>query len=306
MKKIILIDGNAIFHRAYHSIPPFKTSQGEVTNAIYGFLRMLFDLLKKENPDYIAIAWDRAAPTFRSETYQEYKAQRAAPPDDLYPQLPRLKQLLELFHIPLFEMDGYEADDILGTLACQAKTNPDLFTFILTGDKDALQLVNGNTTVMTPLIGLSKVKLYDPIQVERDFGVKPQQIIDYKALCGDNSDNIPGVPGIGPKQATALLQKYQTFENVYQHLEELSPGQRKKLEEGREKGFMSKKLVTMQCDAPIHLELEKYQPQATEFDKIRKLFEELEFNSLVKKLEELEKNSTQSAAVAENLQQSLF
>ncbi|HLG25263.1 MAG TPA: 5'-3' exonuclease H3TH domain-containing protein, partial [Candidatus Gracilibacteria bacterium] len=226
MKKLILIDGNAILHRAYHSLPPFSTSSGEVTNAIYGFMRMLLDIYKKARPQYLGIAWDRKAPTFRHVEYKEYKATRAAPPDDLYPQLPRLKELLDAFNIPQLEKDGYEADDILGTLAHKAEQENDLQTIIVTGDKDAFQLVTEKTHVLTPVKGISEIVMYDPIKVKEKMGVTPDQIVDYKAICGDASDNIKGVNGIGPKQCTTLLEKYKTLDGIYEHLDELSETQR--------------------------------------------------------------------------------
>lgn len=287
MKKLILIDGNAILHRAYHSLPPFKTSKGETTNAIYGFLRMLIDIYKREKPEYLGIAWDRAAPTFRHEEFKEYKATRAAPPDDLYPQLPRLKQVLEAFKIPSLEMDGFEADDILGALSSQAEQQPDLQTVIVTGDRDAFQLVSEKTVVLAPVSGITNVIIYDPAKVTEKMGVRPNQIIDYKALCGDNSDNIKGVPGIGPKQACELLEKYQNLENIYAHLEELSPGQRKKLEIGRDSAIRSKRLVTIRLDTPIKFNLEDYHTHRIDFDKVKDFFIELEFNSLGSKLDEL-------------------
>lgn len=288
MKKLILIDGNAIFHRAYHSLPPFKTSKGEVTNAIYGFLRMLIELYKKEKPQYLGVAWDRAAPTFRHEEYKEYKAQRAAPPDDLYPQLPRLKTVLELFQIPSLEMDGYEADDILGTMAREAAATDDLQTIIVTGDKDAFQLVTDQTLVMMPISGVSQVALYNPAKVQEKMGVRPDQIIDYKALCGDNSDNIKGVPGIGPKQAQELLKTYDNLENIYHNLDALSEGQRKKLEAGKESAIQSKRLVSMQLHAPIPFHLEKFQTHRIDYTNLKNIFTELEFHSLLPKLAELE------------------
>lgn len=289
MKKLILIDGNAIFHRAYHSLPPFKTSRGEVTNAIYGFLRMLIDLYKKEKPDYLGVAWDRAAPTYRHTEFKEYKAQRAAPPEDLYPQLPRLKEVLETFQIPQFEMDGYEADDLLGTAVHQADQEKDLQIIILTGDKDAFQLVSDHTWVMTPVKGISEVIMYNAALVLEKIGVRPDQVIDYKALCGDNSDNIPGVPGIGPKQAVILLKKYDHFENIYHHLDDLAEGQRKKLEAGREMGILSKRLATIQLDVPVEFDLDKCRTHRILYDKAKKLFDELEFKTLGKKLDELQK-----------------
>jgi DNA polymerase I len=287
MPKLILIDGNAILHRAYHSLPPFKTSRGETTNAIYGFLRMLFDIYVKVRPDYLGIAWDRKAPTFRHTEYKEYKATRAAPPEDLYPQLPRLKQVLETFHIPMLEMDGYEADDMLGTAASNAEKTPDLETLIVTGDQDTLQLVHGNTRVMAPIKGISEVTIYDADAVKAKFGVTPEQIIDYKALCGDTSDNIPGVPGIGPKQASELLQKYGTLNAVYDHLEDLTPARRRKLEDGRESAYMSQKIATIQLDAPITFNLDDFRTHRIDYDKANAFFQELEFRSLGKKLDEV-------------------
>jgi DNA polymerase I len=287
MKKLILIDGNAILHRAYHSLPPFKTSKGEVTNAIYGFLRMLIEIYKKEKPQYLGIAWDRKAPTYRNEEFKEYKAQRAAPPEDLYPQLPRLKQVLEAFHVPMMEMDGYEADDLLGTAAHKAEQEKDVQTVIVTGDQDSFQLVDESIKVMTPIKGISEVIIYDAKKVEEKFGVRPDQIIDYKSLSGDASDNIPGVPGIGPKQATELLKKYGNLDNIYAHLEYLSSGQKKKLDEGRDSAYLSKRIATIQLDAPIDFDIEAFRTHRIDYEKVKKLFEELEFKSLGKKLDEL-------------------
>jgi len=298
MKKLILIDGNAILHRAYHSLPPFKTTKGEVTNAIYGFLRMLLEIYAKEKPDYLGIAWDRQAPTFRHQQFKEYKATRAAPPDDLYPQLPRLKQVLETFHIPMLEMDGFEADDLLGTAARLAEKEKDLRTIIVTGDQDSFQLVRGNTLVMAPVKGISKVMIYDADAVERKFGVRPEQIIDYKALCGDPSDNIPGVPGIGPKQAAVFLSKYGTLDNLYAHLNDLSPAQRRKLEDGRASAYMSQKIATIELNVPIKFNLDEFRAHRVDYEKANALFDELEFSSLKKKLDELKKLLDPDSALA--------
>jgi DNA polymerase I len=287
MRKLILIDGNAILHRAYHSLPPFATSKGEITNAIYGFLRMLIEIYKREKPEYLGIAWDRKAPTFRHEQFKEYKATRAAPPDDLYPQLPRLKQVLEAFHIPMLEMDGYEADDLLGTAAHRAEQENDLQTIIVTGDQDSFQLVDERVHVMTPVKGISEIIMYDAKKVEEKFGVRPDQIIDYKALSGDSSDNIPGVPGIGPKQAIELLKKYDNLNNIYAHLEYLPAGQKNKLTEGRESAFMSQKIATIQLDVPVDFTIDSFRTHRIDYDKAKTLFAELEFKSLGKKLDEL-------------------
>ena len=302
MQKLILIDGNAILHRAYHSMPPFKTSKGETTNAVYGFMRMLLELLRREKPQYLAVAWDRKAPTFRHEEFKEYKATRAAPPDDLYPQLPRVKELLDAMLIPSIEMDGYEADDVLGTLATQSEANQDLQTIILTGDKDSFQLVTDKTNVMMPVSGVTQVIIYTPAKVKEKMGVHPNQIIDYKALCGDSSDNIPGIPGIGPKNAQILLEKYGTFEEIYNHLDELTEGQKRKLTDGKESGVMSKRIATIITNAPFKLELEKLHTHKVDYQKLQALFSELEFHSLISRLADLEKLLEQPKAQ----QQSLF
>ncbi len=279
-------------HRAYHSLPPFKTGYGEVTNAIYGFIRMLFDIMLKENPDYIGIAWDRKAPTYRHEEYKEYKAQRAAPPDDLYPQLPRLKEILAAMDIAMLEKDGYEADDILGTISNQAKDLEELETYILTGDKDTFQLVNDHVKVLAPVKGISNMTVYDTAQVIAKMGIRPDQVIDFKALSGDSSDNIPGVPGIGPRQAVELLKKYNKLDGIYSHLEELSPGRQKKLAEGKDSAYLSQRLCKLALDAPFTLDLEQFHAHTMDYPKVEKFFEELEFKSLSGKLEEIKKKLT--------------
>ncbi|MBU1953652.1 hypothetical protein KKH03_01620 [Patescibacteria group bacterium] len=287
MKKLILIDGNAILHRAYHSLPPFKTTKGEITNAIFGFLRMLIDIYIKIQPDYLGIAWDRKAPTFRHEKYAEYKATRVAPPEDLYPQLPRLKEVLKAFNIPMMEQDGFEADDLLGAAANKAEKEADLETLIVTGDQDAMQLVSDKTHIMAPIKGISEVKMFDPAAVKEKYGIRPDQIIDYKALCGDTSDNIPGVPGIGPKNATQLLRKYNDLDNIYAHLAELPDGQKAKLEAGKQSAYMSRELATIDRGAPVQFNLEDLQTHDINYPAVEKLFNELEFRTLGKKLEQL-------------------
>ncbi len=289
MKKLLLIDGNAILHRAYHSLPPFKTAKGETTNAIYGFLKMFFEITKKEKPDYVAIAWDRAAPTFRHEQFADYKATRAAPPDDLYPQLPRLKEVLDAFNIKMLEKDGYEADDIIGTLAHSAEKHDEIITLILTGDRDALQLASSKTHIIAPIKGVSSVFIFTPHTVKEKTGVRPDQIIDYKALCGDHSDNIPGVDGIGPKQAAELLNKYDNLDNVYAHIPDLTPGQRRKLEEGKESAYMSQKIATIELNSPIDTDIRRLTVGPGDYGKISKLFTELEFKTMKGKIDELKK-----------------
>lgn len=287
MKKLLLIDGNAIFHRAFHGLPLFKTSGGEYTNAIYGFLKMFFEIVKREKPVYVAVAWDRAAPTFRHEEYKEYKATRSAPPEELYPQLPRLKEALEAFNVSMFELDGYEADDIIGTIAEKAEKDPEIHTLILTGDRDSLQLVTNKTHVIAPVKGVSEVIEYTPAMVKEKTGLNPDQIVDYKSLKGDVSDNIKGVPGIGEKGAVELLQKYGHLEGIYQHLDELTPGMRKKLEQGEQDAELSKRLATILKDVPIEIRLEECHLTRAPYRKIKDFFEKLEFKGLLKQIDTL-------------------
>lgn len=287
MSKLLLIDGNAIFHRAFHALPLMNDSQGNYTNAIYGFTKMLFEILIKEKPDYLAIAFDHKDKTFRHKEFVEYKANRSAPPPELYPQLPTLLHLLETFNIPLFQISGFEADDIIGTLSALAEQTADLQTLILTGDKDSFQLVTDKTQVITPLIGMSKTATYDPTAVKEKMGVRPDQIIDYKALRGDASDNIPGVKGIGEKQAVELLQKYNNLDNIYQHLDQLTAGQRTKLTENKETAYLSQRMATIIRDMPIKLDLEACKLHSWPVEKSREEIGKLGFKTLESSLNKL-------------------
>jgi DNA polymerase-1 len=287
MKKLLLIDGNAIFHRAFHALPLLTDAHGNVTNAVFGFTKMLFEIIKKEKPDYLTIAFDHKDKTFRHHEFTEYKANRAAPPPELYPQLPLLLKLLAVFDIPIFQQSGFEADDIIGTLATQAERVDQLKTLILTGDKDAFQLVSGQVNVIVPIKGISEIATYDPAGVEKRMGLKPEQIVDYKALRGDASDNIPGVKGIGEKQAVELLQKYENLDNVYKHLDELKPAQRQKLQDNKETAYLSQKMATIIRDMPIKLDLQACRLHTWPVEKTREALTELGFKSLLKNLNEL-------------------
>jgi DNA polymerase-1 len=220
-KKLILIDGNAIMHRAYHALPPLSTKKGELVNAVYGFASTMLSVIENQKPDYIAASFDLAGPTFRHEEYKEYKATRTKAPDEFYRQIPRVKEFVKDFNIPIFEKEGYEADDVIGTLTKQAEKNEGIRVVIVTGDLDTLQLVSNKTSVYTMRKGLSDSVIYDEGKVWERFNLEPIQIIDYKGLRGDPSDNIPGVKGIGEKTATELLVKYGTMEKIYQSLSEI-------------------------------------------------------------------------------------
>lgn len=304
MKKILLVDGNAIFHRAFHALPLLTNDKGEYTNAIYGFTKMLFDISKKEVPDYLVIAFDHKSKTFRHQEFAEYKANRSEPPAELYPQLPRLFWLLEIMQIPIFQVEGFEADDIIGTLVTQADKKFNLFSEILTGDKDSFQLVNENINVIIPKMGISNLLIYNPSAVKEKMGVTPEQIVDYKALRGDSSDNIPGVKGIGDKQAVEMLQRFGNLDNIYQNLDQLTLSQQNKLKENKETAYLSQRMATIIRDMPISLDLKGSHLHSIPVDDTKKALEELNFASLMRSVDDLQK--TLNKHIEAEKQQSLF
>ncbi len=279
MEKLIIIDGNAIIHRAYHALPPMNTKEGLPTNAVYGFFSMLLKLLAELNPDYLIVCFDRAKPTFRKQLYVGYQAKRPKMSDDLVPQIEMVHSALDRSKITHFGIDGYEADDLIGTLAKQSG-ELDLETIIVTGDRDLLQLVNRRVKVLAPVLGITKMVLYDEEKVKEKYGLKPSQFIDYKALVGDSSDNYPGVSGIGPKTASELLNKYEDFENLYLHISELPEKLGTKLAQDAEQAALAKKLATIATDAPVKLELEKVKTADIDKKGLIEAFEELGFKSL--------------------------
>lgn len=286
MKRLILIDGNALVHRAYHALPKtFTDKNGRPTNAIYGFTSMLLKVIDELKPNYLAVAFDRKAPTFRHQEFVGYKEGRPEMDEALVEQLPAIKEITEAFNIPIHEVDGYEGEDLIASLNRQAgKTHQELETIIVTGDRDTLQLVDKDTKVYMPKKGVSETEFYDEQKVEERLGIKPEQVVDFKALSGDASDRIPGVRGIGPKTAIELLKKYGTLENVYKNLGEIEPKVVKKLAEGSESAAMSQKLAKIVDNAPITLDLEKC--RFREVDKLSaiKILEKFNFKSLIKRI----------------------
>jgi DNA polymerase-1 len=284
-KTLILIDSNALVHRAFHALPPLSKKDGTLTNAVYGYALTLLSVLDKFKPDYIMATFDLKGPTFRHEQYEEYKATRKKAPDELYEQIPMVKELLKAFNIPIYEKQGFEADDIIGTLAKDQTINGGLQKIIVTGDLDTLQLVDEHTKVFTLRKGLNDTVIYDVEQVRARYGLEPSQMIEYKALRGDQSDNIPGVKGIGEKTAVELLLKYHTVDGVYENIEYIaSKAVRKKLEEGKEKAYLSRQLATIDTKVPLDFSLE--QAAAHDYDKqeLLKFLKEMEFFSLAKRL----------------------
>ena len=284
MAKLLIVDGNAILHRAFHAYPPsFSDKEGNPTNAIYGFYAMLLKVMEEVKPDYLTICFDQGAPTFRMNLYAGYHANRPKMQDDLGAQVEPLRESLKKIGIPVDAIDGYEADDLIGTLSGQAKAK-DLETVILTGDRDLLQLVNGKVKLLMPITGITKSVLMGSGEVEEKYGIRPDQVIDYKALVGDPSDNYPGVMGIGPKTASTLLKEYGTLENLYTHLGDVKPELSQKLAQDAEQAMLCKKLATIHMDAPVHLDLKAADLANFTIEKFLDVFERFNIHSLVKRL----------------------
>jgi DNA polymerase-1 len=284
---LYLLDGHAIAYRAYYALTRgspagFTTSSGEPTAGVFGFTSILLRILEQDRPEYLAVTFDTGK-TFRDNLFPEYKATRAKMPDDLRPQIERIRQLVDAFNIPRLEVEGYEADDVLGSVARQMASQG-LGIKIITGDRDLLQLCDERILINLPGKSLSDAKDYFPKDVLQYLGVRPDQVVDYKALVGDKSDNIPGVNGIGEKTAVTLLQSYGTLDSLYAHLDEVSEGVRKKLEAGRSNAYLSRKLATIVTDLEIPLDLEMARTERFDPARVEALFRELEFRSLLHRL----------------------
>ena len=285
---LYLIDGHALAYRMYFALTAgggsqrWQTSTGEPTAGTYGFARELLRIFEQEKPDYLAVAFDTGK-TFRDEIFPEYKATRAKMPDDLRLQLERIRQLVDAFNIPRLEMEGFEADDVLGSVAYWA-TKQGLGVKIITGDRDLLQLVNQRVIVYLAGDDQNYITTED---VLGKLHVRPDQVVDYKALVGDKSDNIPGVAGVGEKTTENLLAKYGTLDAIYAHLDEIEPRWRTKLEAGKESAYMSYQLAAIRTDLPVTLDLEQARTEAFEPAKVEAIFRELEFRSLVDKLRKI-------------------
>ncbi len=282
MKKLVLVDGNAIVHRAYHALPPLSKKDGKLTNAVYGFFSMILKIASDLNPDGLIVCFDRAAPTFRKQMYAGYQSTRPKMEDDLSYQFEVIHDVLRKINVEIFEVDGYEADDLIGTLSHQA-IHDKIFdqVIILTGDRDMLQLVNHSVLVLAPIVGVTKMTLFDEDAVKAKYGLEPHQFVDYKALVGDSSDNYPGVTGIGPKTAADLINKFHTLEGIYANLGEINPKTAEKLATDAEQAALAKKLATIEIQAPIKLEPEKCLLKIMDRKALLASFEDLSFNSLI-------------------------
>lgn len=285
MKRLILIDGNALIHRAFHALPPLKTKKGKIVNAVYGFSSILFRIIQELEPDYLVATFDLAGPTFRDLEYQDYKAKRVKPPQELYDQIPLIKELVKSLSISIYEKKGFEADDLIGTIANKVK-GKNIKVIIITGDLDTLQLVDKQTEVYTLKKGIKDTAIYDQKAVKERYNLSPRQIIDYKGLKGDSSDNIIGVPGIGEKTAIDLIRKFSNLEKLYQksNINTLNPKLQARLLEYQDQAFFSRYLATIKKDVPIDFNLRKWQLEKKNRTETIKLLEKLEFKSLIKRL----------------------
>ncbi len=350
MKRLILIDGNAILHRAFHALPPLNGRNGELVNAVYGFFSMFLRIIDEFKPDYIIVCFDRPKPTFRKQLYVGYQAKRPKMSDDLVPQIKIVHEILEAGNVCTFEVDGYEADDLIGTIATQAvgalaahknflvhsakkdkglnsnsksasvhsenfvssprpissakdtsdggrlslrsHDSSEVEVIIVSGDRDMLQLVNSHVKVAMPIIGITKMTIFSSTEVEEKYGIEPSQIVDYKSLAGDASDNYSGVAGVGPKTASLLLREYGTLEEIYKNLDKIknkNPNLSIKLAEGIESAGLAKKLAEIVTDAPISIDLERCRIETFNKTEMQKEFEKFGFKSLAKRLQGKEK-----------------
>lgn len=306
MKKdrLLILDGHSLMYRAFFALPQFTNTEGTHTNAIYGFIKMLLKMKEEIKPDYIVTAFDKKAPTFRHKEYEDYKAGREKMPSELREQFPILKELLEMLAINIFEIDGFEADDLIGTLSKYAEEK-EIEVYIVTGDRDALQLATDNVKVVINKKGMSEKEIYDKNRMIEEFGVTPTQFIDVKGLMGDKSDNIPGVPGVGSKTAYKLIKEYGSIENLLENVESVSGKKLKEnLIENTEQAIFSKKLATIMTNVPIDIDLDDIKSkEAYDVKGVKELFKKLEFKSLLEVLDDDSSDAAETDTAAEASQE---
>jgi DNA polymerase-1 len=302
MNSFLIVDGNSIMNRAFYGVMNGKmlaTKNGIYTNAIYGFLNIYWMILEKLAPNYVAISFDLKAPTFRHELFTDYKATRKPMPDELRMQMPIIKEILNAMNVPILEIEGYEADDVLGTIS-KLNESKNIFTYILTGDKDSFQLISKNTSVVMPLTKLGKTEytIYTPEALYEKYSITPEQVIEVKALMGDSSDNIPGVKGIGEKTAYSLIHQYNSIDEIYNNIDniDITPKVKEKLTIDKEMAYTSRTLATINKDVPINVDYDECILSDIDKDKTLELFKKLEFSKFITKL-----NLEKSEGNAENV-----
>lgn len=288
----MLVDGSAIVHRAYHAMPPLNRADGTPTGAVQGFFSMILKIIAELKPAHIAIAFDRPSPNFRKELFKEYQSQRPAMDSDLSPQFGIIQKILESAKIPVYAVDGLEADDVIGTISEKAKETGHL-VYILTGDRDMLQLVNGKTKVLAPFKGISEMTLYDETKVKEKYGIPPSDFVELKALMGDSSDNYPGVLGVGPKTATTLINEYHSIENVYKNIDKIraeNPKLAEKLENGKENAYLAHQLATILTNADFAYNFADCSVKNLDVEGLKRAMEAYDFKTLPKRVDEVFKN----------------
>jgi DNA polymerase-1 len=299
MERLMLLDGYGLVYRGYFALPPLTTSKGELVNGVFGFASIVLRGIQDLQPDYLAVSFDLPGPTFRHEQYADYKATRVKMPDDLRDQFPKVREVVKALRIPVYEMPGYEADDVIGTITRQLDPRDDLETTIVTVDLDMLQLVTPRVRLMTTRSGVENTVIYDVDRIDERFGLRPDQMIDYKALKGDPTDNIPGVPGVGEKTAAKLIREFNDLEALFARLDEVTPEKlRDKLAEHREQVFMGRELSTIVRDLPIEIDLDAARLADYDRDTVVRLFREYEFRTLIERLPPMSGESAQDRADA--------
>jgi DNA polymerase-1 len=285
MKRLAVIDGKSVFYRGYYAMPGLSTKDGTPTGGVFGFVTLAIELIKKLEPDYVAVAWDKKGTNIRKrrEIYPEYKAGRKKAPDDFYEQIPILQELLEAFGWPMYEIDDYEADDIMATFAREAE-GKGIETCLITSDLDALQVVSPLTKVFAMKNGLGNIQEFTPESFEEKYGLKTEQFLDLKSLMGDSSDNLPGVPGVGQKTAVKLLQQYGDLDTIYAHLDDIPGAAGRKLREGKESAYLTKDVARLYFDVPIKLDWDVADVDDCDFAAVAEILRRLEFRSLIKRL----------------------
>lgn len=294
--KFLIVDSNALLHRAFHALPPLTDKEGRQTGAVYGFFLTLFKAIKDTNPQFIAATFDTPSPTFRHKKFKEYKAKREKAPDEFYQQIPITKEILSVLNIPVFEKPGFEADDIIATISKKIQKEqvfPKMEIYIVTGDQDTLQLINESTKVYTLGRGIKETVVYDKEKVVEKYGLLPEQMVDFKALAGDPSDNIPGATGIGRKTAVELLKKFGDIDKIYENLErkrkikDINPRIIKILKEQKEQVLFSRILAKARDDAEIDFKIKNCKFGKVDEKKIKEVFEKYSFYSLIKRIKEI-------------------
>ena len=288
MNKLVLIDGNAILHRAFHAMPPLTTSAGEPINAVYGLVSMFLRVVQDLKPTAIAVAFDLKELTFRHKEFKEYQSQRPPTANELSSQFEKAKDFFRAVGVPVYSKAGYEADDVIGTIASKAKSNE---VIIITGDRDILQLVNDqkNIKLYMPITGLTNAKLFGEKETIERMGIPPNLIPDYKALVGDPSDNYPGVAGIGPKTAISLLTKYHSVDDIYTHLEDISPNIRQKLIINKDNAKLFHRLATIVRDVPVKIDFPQMEKWKIDTPSVLKLFKDFGFKTLTERIKKVGK-----------------